>query len=86
MFRALDVANHAHDRVDALSYRMKQFAPGLGEFHPCGNAFEECDTNALRFLMLAQTKWRKLDGRNRLPEVIEGVEFRDGLRHLQAAA
>ncbi|WP_425098683.1 IS256 family transposase [Tropicibacter sp. S64] len=41
---------------------------------------------AFRLMMAAQKKWRKLDGRNRLPEVISGVEFRDGIRHLQAAA
>ena len=41
---------------------------------------------AFRLMMSAQAKWRKLDGRNRLPEVISGVEFRDGVRQLQAAA
>jgi transposase-like protein len=41
---------------------------------------------AFRLMMSAQAKWRKLDGRNRLPEVISGVEFRDGVRHLQTAA
>jgi len=41
---------------------------------------------AYRLMMSAQAKWRKLDGRNRLPEVISGVEFRDGVRQLQAAA
>ena len=41
---------------------------------------------AFRLMMSAQKKWRKLDGRNRLPEVNAGVEFRDGLRHLQTAA
>ena len=41
---------------------------------------------AFKLMMSAQKKWRKLDGQNRLPEVIEGVEFRDGLRHLQTAA
>ena len=41
---------------------------------------------AFRLMMSAQKKWRKLDGRNRLPEVISGVEFRDGVRQLQAAA
>ncbi len=41
---------------------------------------------AFRLMMSAQAKWRKLDGRNRLPEVIRGVEFRDGLSQLQAAA
>ena len=41
---------------------------------------------AFKLMMSAQKKWRKLDGRNRLPEVISGVEFRDGVRHLQTAA
>jgi transposase-like protein len=41
---------------------------------------------AFRLMMSAQAKWRKLDGRNRLPEVISGVEFRDGIRQLQTAA
>ena len=34
----------------------------------------------------AQKKWRKLDGQNRLPEIIQRVEFRDGIRQLQNAA
>jgi transposase-like protein len=41
---------------------------------------------AFKLMMSAQKKWRKLDGRNRLPEIIQGVEFRDGLRQLQPAA
>ena len=41
---------------------------------------------AFKLMIAAQGKWRKLDGRNRLPEIIEGVEFRDGLRQLQNAA
>jgi len=41
---------------------------------------------AFKLMMAAQKKWRKLDGQNRLPEIIQGVEFRDGLRHLQTAA
>ena len=41
---------------------------------------------AFKLMMSAQRKWRKLDGQNRLPEIIQGVEFRDGLRQLQAAA
>jgi len=40
---------------------------------------------AFKLMMLAQGKWRKLDGQNRLPEIIQGVEFRDGLRQLQVA-
>ena len=41
---------------------------------------------AFKLMMSAQEKWRKLDGQNRLPEIIQGIEFRDGLRQLQAAA
>nr|WP_313533904.1 IS256 family transposase [Brucella anthropi] len=41
---------------------------------------------AFKLMLTAQAKWRKLDGQNRLPEIIQGVEFRDGLRHLQNAA
>ncbi len=41
---------------------------------------------AFKLMMSAQKKWRKLDGQNRLPEIIQGVEFRDGIRQLQAAA
>jgi putative transposase len=41
---------------------------------------------AYRLMMSAQNKWRKLDGQNRLPEVISGVAFRDGIRQLQTAA
>jgi hypothetical protein len=41
---------------------------------------------AFKLMMSAQKKWRKLDGQNRLPEIIQGVEFRDGLRHVQVAA
>ncbi len=35
---------------------------------------------------VAQTKWRKLDGANRVPEIIEGIEFKDGIKQLQNAA
>ena len=41
---------------------------------------------AFKLMMSAQRKWRKLDGQNRLPEIIQGVEFRDGLRQLQVVA
>jgi hypothetical protein len=40
---------------------------------------------ALKLMMSAQKKWRKLSGQNRLPEVIAGLEFRDGARQTQAA-
>jgi putative transposase len=41
---------------------------------------------AFRLMMSAQAKWRKLDGANRLPEIVEGVEFKDGIKQRQAAA
>jgi hypothetical protein len=41
---------------------------------------------AFKLMSAAQGKWRKRDGRNRLPEIIQGVAFRDGLRQLQNAA
>ena len=40
---------------------------------------------AFKLMVSAQKKWRKLEGQNRLPEVIAGLEFRDGLQ-LQNAA
>jgi len=39
-----------------------------------------------KLMMSAKKKWRKLDGKNRLPEIIRGVEFRDGIKQLQNAA
>jgi putative transposase len=39
-----------------------------------------------KLMMSAKKKWRKLDGKNRLPEIIKGVEFKDGLPQLQSAA
>lgn len=39
-----------------------------------------------KLMMSAKKKWRKLDGKNRLPEIIQGVEFKDGIKQLQNAA
>ncbi len=33
-----------------------------------------------QLMVSAKKKWRKLDGQDRLPEIIEGIEFRDGSR------
>ena len=39
-----------------------------------------------QLMLSAKKKWRKLDGQNRLPNIIQGVEFRDGIkRDFQAA-
>lgn len=34
-----------------------------------------------QLMLSAQKKWHKLDGPNRLPEIIQRVEFRDGIKH-----
>ena len=39
-----------------------------------------------KLMMSAKKKWRKLDGKNRMSEIIRGVEFKDGLPQLQNAA
>ena len=39
-----------------------------------------------QLMLSASKKWRKLDGQNRLPEIIKGVEFRDGIKHEIKAA
>ena len=41
---------------------------------------------AFKLMMSAQGKWCKIDGQNRLIEIIQEVEFRDGLRHVQSAS
>jgi putative transposase len=39
-----------------------------------------------KLMMSAKKKWRKLSGTNRLPEVIQGVELKDGIKQLQKTA
>lgn len=39
-----------------------------------------------KLMMSAKKKWRKLDGANRLPEVINGVEFKDGIKQIKDVA
>ena len=39
-----------------------------------------------QLMLSAKKKWRKLDGQNRLPEIIRGVEFRDGIKPETQAA
>lgn len=41
---------------------------------------------AFKLMMSAQSKWRKPDGANRMPEIIRGIEFKDGGKQLQNAA
>lgn len=39
-----------------------------------------------QLMLSARKKWRKLGGQNRLPEIINGVEFRDGIKQEIKAA
>ena len=39
-----------------------------------------------QLMLSAKKKWRKPDGQNRLPEIIQGGEFRDGIKHEIKAA
>ena len=41
---------------------------------------------AFKLMMSAQGKWRKLDGSNRMPEIIQGMAFVDGIKQNQTAA
>lgn len=41
---------------------------------------------AFKLMMSAQKKWRKIDGANRMPEIIKGIEFKDGIKKTQNAA
>jgi putative transposase len=41
---------------------------------------------AFKLMMSVQVKWRKLDGANRMAEIIQGIEFKDGIKQLQNAA
>ncbi len=41
---------------------------------------------AFKLMMSAQTKWLKLDGANRIPEIIQGIAFKDGIKQTQTAA
>jgi len=37
-------------------------------------------------MMSAQAKWRRLDGANRLPEIVQEIAFKDGIKQVQDAA
>ncbi len=39
-----------------------------------------------KLILSAKAKWRKLDGSKRLAEVIEGVQFKDGIKQIKRAA
>lgn len=41
---------------------------------------------AFTLMMLVQEWWRKHDNANRMPEIMEGIEFKDGVKQLQNAA
>ncbi len=39
-----------------------------------------------KLVLSARKRWNRLAGSERLAEVIEGIEFRDGIRQLKDAA
>lgn len=39
-----------------------------------------------KLMLSARKKWRRLDGSNHLPEVVQGVTFKDGIKQIQYAA
>lgn len=41
---------------------------------------------AFKLMMSAQGRWQKLNGANRMPEIIQGVAFIDGIKQIQTAA
>ena len=43
-------------------------------------------TMVFMLMMPAKRNWRKLSGSNRLPEIIEGIEFRNGIKQIKVAA
>lgn len=40
---------------------------------------------AFKLIKAAQAKWRNLEGANRMPEVIDGIEFEAGIEQLKNA-
>ncbi|PUB10915.1 hypothetical protein DFP92_11688 [Yoonia sediminilitoris] len=41
---------------------------------------------AFKLMMSARRKWRKLDLSNRMPKIIQGIAFVDGIKQIQPAA
>ena len=41
---------------------------------------------AFKLMISAQNKWQKLNGANRMPEIIQGIAFVDGIKQIQTAA
>jgi putative transposase len=45
-----------------------------------------CLTMVFKLMQSAQKRWRTLNGSERIPEVIQGISFRDGVKQPKAAA
>ncbi len=41
---------------------------------------------AFKLMISAQNKWQKLSGANRIPKIIQGIAFVDGIKQIQTAA
>jgi len=42
-------------------------------------SYETAKIMVFKMIEAAQKSWRKLDGQNQLPKVIEGIKFNDGI-------
>ena len=88
--QALNLSEYDLAVLAAIAYHQPVSRDGLKDIF--GKEIKGCLSRrtglamAFRLMMSAQKKWRKLDGQNRLPEIVQGIEFRDGLRQLQTAA
>ena len=51
-------------------------------------SYETAKIMVFKTIQTAQKSWRKLDGQNQLPKIIEGIKFTDGIEivHDHAAA
>ena len=38
-----------------------------------------------KLMMSDKRKWRRISGPSQLPEIIDGIEFKDGIKQIQAA-
>jgi len=72
------ISQHQSDRTDTVRNRTRKTKGCLNRKTALAMVF--------RLMMSAKKKWRKISGPNRLPEVIQGIAFKDGIKQLQNAA
>ena len=77
-WKHIRTSNPIESTFATVRHRTKKTKGGLGRKTALAMTF--------RLMMSAKKKWRKLDGAFRLPEIIEGVEFKDGIKQEKHAA